>query len=176
MSLRGQLKSIHILLEAARKDPTRFSPEDGIGLAERLVEVIERIERLPQLNLVRPAAIALHNLVMSLRRPEISGALPDELDAALEAGHELLADPMFGFTVEELLAMIREALVAQGVTGCTVCRHAELRVELAYMATAPFPRDRTFAQPALPSGVVTCLRCGATWTHDLGVLGVIGAS
>lgn len=174
MSLRGQLKSIHILLEAARKDPTRFSPEDGLGLAERLVEVIERIERQPQLGLVRPALIALHNLVMSLRRPEISGALPDELDAALEAGHELLADPMFGFTIEELRAMIRDALATRGVAGCVVCRHPELELELVHVATTPFAGERVPAHPALPNARVTCQRCGATWMHDLGVLGVIG--
>src|SRR5262245_51421989 len=101
-SLRGQLKSIRILLESAFKDADRIGTDDEMVISLRLQEVTTRIEPMPQVQAVREATIELHNLVMSLRRPELNASVAQELESAVETIGELLADPMFGFTADDM--------------------------------------------------------------------------
>ena len=75
MSVRGQLKSVKILLEEAREQTGPINTANAVGIAERLHELNARIEQQPQLSAVRPATIALRNLIVSLRRPDMSEGL-----------------------------------------------------------------------------------------------------
>jgi hypothetical protein len=172
-SLRGQLKSIRILLEQTLRDRERIGTDDALGVSLRVQEVIARIEPMPQVNLVRDTIIELHNLVMSLRRPEVSTSLASELESAMETVQELLDDPMFGYTADELRGVVDTALRNKGVHACSACKQTELTIELAYMMIKPFPLDP--AQPAgqLPCAMVVCRSCGLWWMHDLAVLGVL---
>lgn len=168
MSLRGQLKSVKILLEE-----TPVSPENAPGLAERLQEVNARIEQQPQFSAVRPATIALRNLIVSLRRPDLSTDLADELETAKEMLAELLDDEMFGIEPDDVRAQIGAALKKRGTHACAACKHADLTIEPVYMLMKPFPSDPALAPSQLPCAIVVCKRCGFMWMHDLAVLGVI---
>lgn len=172
-SLRGQLKSIRILLESAFKDADRIGTDDANGLSLRLEEVIKRIEPMPQVAVVREATIELHNLVVTLRRPELSASLAQELEAAVETIGELLADSMFGFTADEMRVAVDAALRAKGVHACAACKTAELAIELAYVMIKPYPLDPGVPAGELPCAMVVCKHCGLWWMHDLAVLGVL---
>jgi hypothetical protein len=173
VSVRGQLKSIAILLGEAKQAPDRFAPDEAAGLAERLQEAHDRIERLPQISAVRPVTIALHNLIVSLRRPETSSSFADELDAAVESIGELLADPMLGISPDDLRGQIAAALAARGIQACVTCRSADLAFEPAYVLIKPFPSDPALAASQLPAAMVVCKQCGMWWMHDLAVLGLL---
>lgn len=168
MSLRGQLKSVKILLEE-----TPVSPENAPGLAERVHEVSARIEQQPQLSTVRPATIALRNLIVSLRRPDRSTDLAGELETAIETLAELLEDETFGIESEDLRAQIAAALKKRGTDACVACKHADLTIEPVYMLMKPFPSDPALSPSQLPCAIVVCKRCGYMWMHDLAVLGVM---
>jgi hypothetical protein len=175
MSVRGQLKSIRILLEEAKstEQSGRLRTADEVGLAERIQEIHDRIEHMPQMSAVRPATIALHNLVVSLRRPETSQALDQEIDVAIESIEELLADPMFGISADELRNQAIEALMARGIDGCAACKDPTVSVELVYALVKPYPSEPTLLPSQLPCAMVMCRRCGLVRLHDLAVLGVI---
>jgi hypothetical protein len=87
--LRAQLKSVKILFEE-----TPVTPENVPGLAERLAELAARIEQQPQFSAVRPASIALRNLIVSLRRAELSVSLPDEREIAARTNKWHFAAPV----------------------------------------------------------------------------------
>ena len=168
VSLRGQLKSVKILLEE-----TRISPENAVGLAERLQELKERVEQQPQLSAVRPAAIALRNLIVSLRRPELSTDLTGEIEIAIESLRDLLADDTFGIGSDDRRAQIAKALNLRDAHACAACKHADLTIEPVYILMKPFPSDSALAPSELPCALVVCKRCGFMWMHDLAVLGVL---
>lgn len=168
MPLRAQLKSVKLLLEE-----TPVTPENAPGLAERLAELAARVEQQPQLSAVRPAAIALRNLIVSLRRAELSASLADELESALEALTELLADETFGIDREDVRAKIDATLRKQGAHACAVCKYTELAIDPVYVLMKPFPSDPALAPVQLPCAIVTCKHCGVMRMHDLAVLGVL---
>ena len=168
MSLRGQLKSVKILLEE-----TPLSPENALGVAERLQELSTRIEHQPQFRAVRPAAIALRNLIVSLRHPDWSAEIADEVEAALEAITELLQDETFGIESHDVRERIEAALKKRGVRACAACKHADLTIEPMYVLMKPFPSDPSLAATQLPCAFVVCKRCGFLSMHDLAVLGVL---
>jgi hypothetical protein len=172
-SLRGQLKSIRILLEQTLTDRERIGTDDALGVSLRLQEVIARIEPMPQVSQVRDATIELHNLVVTLRRPELSTNLARELESAVETIQELLDDPMFGFTADELRTVVDSALRAKGVHTCAACKQTDLTVELAYVMIKPFPLDPQTPAGQLPCAMVVCRSCGLWWMHDLAMLGVL---
>ena len=173
MSVRGELKSIKILLEETREQHVPLTGENAIGLADRLAGLSARIEQQPQFSAVRPATIALRNLLMSLRRPELSLEIDQEIESAIEAIVELLADETFGFEGDDLRTQIVAALRARGVQACATCRHADLSFEPVYLLVKPFPSDPALAPSQMPCALAVCKRCGATSIHDLGVLGVV---
>ena len=171
MSVRGQLKSVKILLEETRGAPV--TPDNAVGLAERLQELNARIEQQPQFSAVRPATIALRNLIVSLRRPDLSAGLDEELESALEALTELLDDDTFGIEGDDVRNQIGVALRARGIHACAACQHADLTIEPVYILMKPFPSDPALAPSQLPCAIVVCKRCGLMWMHDLAVLGVL---
>ncbi len=168
MSLRGQLKSVKILLEE-----TPLSPENAPGLAERLQELSTRIEMQPQFSAVRPATIALRNLIVSLRHPDWPAAIADELQAAIEAITELLADETFGIESHDVRERIDAALKKRGTHACAACQHGDLTIEPVYILMKPFPSDPSLTPSELPCAIVVCKRCGFMWMHDLAILGVL---
>jgi hypothetical protein len=179
VSVRGQLKSIQILIADARTERAndeRLDPQNAHGLAERLAELGDRIERLPQISVVRPAIIAIRNVVVSLRQPTGPASLDEELIAVEEVIHEMLADKVFGISVDELRTKVAEALHDAGVVGCLACAQKGFRIELVYSLTKPFPSDPAVAPLQIPSALVVCQRCGFSSTHDLAILGVITAA
>jgi hypothetical protein len=169
MSVRGQIKSVRILLDETRGAP--ITPDHAQGLAERVHELNARIEQQPQFSAVRPATIALHNLIVSLRRGEVE--LDDELVAAIEALDELADDDTFGIDSDDVRKQIESALRKRGVHGCVVCKHTELTIEPVYILMKPFPSDPALVPSQLPCAIVVCKRCGLMWMHDLAVLGVL---
>ena len=171
MSIRGQIKSVKILLEESRT--AAMSPDHASGLAERLHDLNTRIEQQPQFSAVRPATIALHNLIVSLRRPNVSPELDDEIGAAIEALGELAEDETFGIDGEGLRTAVEGALRQRGVHGCIACKHTELTVEPIYILMKPFPSDPALVPSQLPCAMIVCKRCGNMWMHDLAVLGVL---
>jgi hypothetical protein len=172
--VRGQLHGVRMLLAEARRDLAALGTPERVGLAERLREAHEHIERLPPMTAVRPFTIALHNLVVMLgHTPDDAAALAGEIDAALETLDELLADPMFGVEAEDLKDKVHAALEAKGVHACPSCRHLELTIEIAYVLMKPYPSDPALVPSQLPCATVVCKRCGMWWKHDLGVLGVM---
>lgn len=172
MSVRAELKSIRILLDEVRARAAPLSEDDASGLAERLTSVDTRIAQQPQFSAVRPATIALRNLIVSLRRPELSIEIDDELDTAIEAIEALLGDTTFGFEGEELRGQVEAALRARGAHACSACKRTELTIELVYLLVKPLPSDAALAPSQLPCALVACKHCGALTVHDLGVLGV----
>lgn len=166
MPLRAQLRSVKLLLEE-----TPVTPENAPGLIERLAELDTRIAQQPQLSAVRPATIAVRNLLVSLRRPDLSNDLADELRAAIDALTELLADATFGIESEDLRTRIAAALHRQNAHFCAVCKYADLAIDSVYLIMRPFPSDPALAPVQLPAATVVCKRCGAIRLHDLAVLG-----
>jgi len=166
MPLRAQLKSVKLLLEE-----TPVTPENAPGLLERLAELDTRIAQQPQLSAARPATIAVRNLIVSLRRPDLSSGLAEELAVAIEALTELLADPTFGIEPDDLRARIAATLHRHNAHSCTVCRFADLAIDAVYLITRPFPSDQALAPVQVPAASVVCKRCGAMRMHDLAVLG-----
>jgi hypothetical protein len=166
MPLRAQLKSVKLLLEE-----TPVTPENAPGLIERLAELDARIAQQPQLSAVRPATIAIRNLIVSLRRPDLSSGLADELVAAIDALSELLADATFGIESDDVRARIAAALRRHNAHACSVCKYAELAIDSVYLIMRPFPSDPALAPVQLPAASVVCKRCGAMRMHDLAVLG-----
>jgi len=164
--LRAQLKSVKLLL-----DETPLTPENAPGLAERLAELAARVEQQPQLSAVRPAMIALRNLIVTLRRGDLSASLPDELETTRETLDELLADETFGIETEDVRLKVEAALKKQGADQCPVCSYAELTIDPVYVFMKPFPSDPALAPSQLPCAIVTCRHCGAMRLHDLAVLG-----
>jgi hypothetical protein len=174
MSVRGQLKSIKILLEESKTaEPGRMKTADEVGLAERIQELNDRIERMPQISAVRPATIALHNLVMSLRHRETAAGLGDEIDIAIESIEELLADPLFGISTDELRDAAIAALRERGIERCIACADPAASVELVYALVKPYPSEPTLIPSQMPCAMVSCRRCGMVRMHDLAVLGVV---
>src|SRR5258708_2609487 len=171
MSLRGQIKSVKILLEETRAAP--ITPEHARGLAERLLELNTGIEQQPQFSAVRPATIALHNLIVSLRRPNLSLEIDDEVVAAIEALTELADDDTFGIDSDGIRMAIDGALRARNVHACAACKYADLTIEPIYILMKPFPSDPALVPSQLPCAIVVCKRCGLMWMHDLNVLGVM---
>jgi hypothetical protein len=168
VSLRGQLKSVKVLLEE-----TSISSENALGLAERLYQLNTRIVEQPQFSAVRPATIALHNLIVSLRRPDLSADLADELETAIEMISKLLADPTFGIESEDVRARIDAVLKKRDIHGCVACKYTELTIEPVYFLAKPFPSDPALVPAQVPCAIVVCNRCGFMWMHDLAVLGVL---
>jgi hypothetical protein len=173
VSVRGQLKSVKILLEETREQTGPITPANALGIAERLHELNTRIEQQPQLSAVRPATIALRNLIVSLRRPNLSAGLEEEFNSAIEMLVELLADDTFGLAHDELRDQIASALKGRGVHACSACKHTTLTIEPVYALMKPFPSDAELAPTQLPCAIVVCERCGLIWMHDLVVLGVL---
>lgn len=172
MALRGQLKSVKILLEEARSDPSRLDEADRIGLAERVSDVIDRVERTPHLSAVREASIALRNLIGSLRRSDLADDLDAELDAGLEALGDLLADETF-LSPDELREAIEYQLHALGIRSCSLCGDDDIAIEPSYVMVKPMPSDPELVASRLPCALVTCRRCGQLRMHDLARLGVV---
>jgi len=166
MPLRAQLKSVKILLEE-----TPVTPANAPGLIERLAELDTGIAQQPQQSAARPATIAVRNLIVSLRRPDLSSGLAEELAAAIEALSELLADTTFGIESDDLRARIAAALRRHNAHSCSVCKYAELAIDSVYLIMRPFPSDPALAPVQLPAASVVCKRCGAIRLHDLAVLG-----
>jgi len=164
--LRAQLKSVKLLL-----DETPVTPENAPGLAERLGELAARIEQQPQLSAVRPATIALRNLIVTLHRAELAASLPDELEVAREALSELLADETFGIETEDVRQKVEAALKKQGIHVCAVCSYTQFAIDPVYVFMKPFPSDPALAPSQLPCAIVTCKHCGVMRLHDLAVLG-----
>jgi hypothetical protein len=173
MSVRGQLKSVKILLEETRVQTAPIAIDNAAGIAERLQELHDRIEQQPQISAVRPASIALHNLIVSLRRQDTLGTLSDEIDSALEALEDLLDDHTFGVSRDDLRVQVESALRERGVGACTACKHPHLTIELAYVLIKPFPSDAMLPPSQLPCAMIVCKRCGLWWMHDLAVLGLL---
>jgi len=171
VSVRGQLKSVKILLEETREHASAAA--NALGLAERLQELTTQIEQQPQFSAVRPAAIALRNLIVSLRRPDLSAGLDEELDSAIEVMEALLADDTFGIARDDVRDQIASALKGRGVHACAACKHANLTIEPVYVLMKPFPSDPALPPSELPCAIVVCKRCGLMWMHDLAVLGVL---
>lgn len=172
MALRGQLKSVRILLEEARRDPARLRDLAQAGLVERLSDVIDRVERAPHLSAVREASIALHNLIGSLRRSDLASAFESELDVCLEALGELLADTTF-VSPDELRAAIEHELDARRIRACPMCGEDDSSIEPSYVMVKPMPSDPELVASRLPCALVTCRRCGMLRMHDLSRLGVL---
>lgn len=173
MSIRGELKSIKILLEEARNKRIQLAGENATGLAERLAGLSARIEQQPQFTAVRPATIALHNLIVSLRRPDLSLEIDDEIETVIESLVALLDDTTFGIEGEGLRGQIQAALHARGAHACATCKHVELSIEPIYIGLKPFPSDLALPPSQLPCAMVVCKSCGAVAIHDLAVLGLI---
>jgi hypothetical protein len=173
MSVRGQMKSVKILLEETRVQTAPIATDHAAGIVERLQELHDRIEQQPQISAVRPASIALHNLIVSLRRQDTLGTLSDEIDSAIEALEDLLDDHMFGVSRDDLRAQVETALRERGVGACTACKNPSLTIELAYVLIKPFPSDAALAPSQLPCAMIVCKRCGLWWMHDLAVLGLL---
>jgi len=173
VSIRGQLKSVKILLEDSRHQTAPIAPDHATGLAERLQELIDRIERQPQISAVRPASIALRNLIVSLRRPDPGVSLDEEFESAVETIEDLLDDHTFGLSGDDLRGQVIAALRTKGVHCCAACKNAELTVELAYLLIKPFPSDAAMSPSQLPCAMVVCKTCGLWWMHDLAVLGLL---
>lgn len=172
MALRGQLKSVRILLEEARRDPRRLRHLDRVGLIERLVDLIDRVERTPHLSAVRQASIALHNLIGSLRRSDLAEEFDADIDVCLEALGELLADATF-VSPDELRAAIEHELEARGIRACPVCGGEDISIEPSYVMVKPMPSDPDLVASRLPCALVTCRWCGMLRMHDLSRLGVV---
>lgn len=174
MSVRDELKRLEPLLNEARHDPLLLRAQGrGLALAEILVETNNQIQRLPQPSVIRPAVIAIQNLVVSLRRVEHSDDLNEELTAVIEIVKELLVDPFFGFTLEELRAKVDDALLAKGVINCPTCKKRELRIDLVYAQTRPLLGDPALPPSQVPSALLVCKHCGLSAVHDLAILGVL---
>lgn len=172
MALRGELKSVRILLEEARRDPARLDDLDRIGLVERVSDLVDRVERTPHLSAVREASIALRNLIGSLRRSELSDDLEAELDASLDALDELLADATF-LSPDELRAAIEQELDLRGIRVCAICGGDDLAIEPSYIMVKPMPSDPEQVASRLPCALLTCRECGMLRMHDLSQLGVV---
>lgn len=172
MALRGQLKSVRILLEEARRDPSQLGDIDRVGLAERISDLIDRLERTPHLSAVRAASIALRNVIGSLRRSELAGDFEAELDAGLEALDELLADATF-VSPDELRIAIEYELGVRGIGACSICGSADILIEPSYVMVKPMPSDPDQVPSRLPCALVTCRRCGMLRMHDLSRLGIV---
>jgi hypothetical protein len=167
-SVRAQLESVKKLLLQ-----TQLSPSNARPLAERLQAVSTLIEQQPQFSTVRPATIALRNLIVSLRRPETSSELASEIETAIETLDDLLEDQTFGIESEDMREQVAAALRKKGIHGCSACKHAELTIEPVYMMMKPFPSDPALAPSQLPCAIVVCKRCGFMWMQDLAILGVL---
>lgn len=163
---------MRILLEEARRDPTRFGDVDRLGLVERLSDILDRVERTPHLSAVRQASIALHNLIGSLRRSDLADDFEAELDVCLEALGELLADATF-VSPDELRAAIEHELGARGIRACPMCGSDDISVEPSYVMVKPMPSDPDQVASRLPCALVTCRSCGMLRMHDLSRLGVV---
>ena len=168
MAIRNQLKSVKLLLEE-----TPATAQNAPGLAERVNEVVARIEQQPQFSAVRPATIALRNLIVSLRRPEQAAELAAELETAIETLGELLDDDTFGVEADDVRNEIATALKKRNAHACVVCKHADLTIEPVYILMKPFPSDPALAASQLPCATIVCKRCGFMWLHDLAILGVL---
>jgi hypothetical protein len=153
-------------------EETPVRPENAPGLAERLAELTARVEQQPQLSAVRPATIALRNLIVTLRRAELSASLPEELETARETLTELLADETFGIETEDVRAKVDALLRKQGAHACAICKYTELAIDPVYVLVKPFPSDPALAPSQLPCAIVTCKHCGEMRFHDLAVLGL----
>jgi hypothetical protein len=174
VAFRGELQSAETALAAAKSNPDHIGGPERDTLAGLVRALNEKIERVPQLSQVRPAAIALHNLAVSLSAADAgSTTLIEELDAALDGVRSLLDEPTFGFSPEELRSKIDDALLAKGVTECLACKNANLAIEVAYHLVRPYPSEPSLPPSQIPSAVVVCTRCGCTWSHDLRMLGVL---
>lgn len=174
MGFRDALINAERAFAAARENLHVVDAEvrDALGRAARAIK--DEIERVPSISAVRPAAIALHNLALSLaERDGDPGALTEELDAALEALRPLIDEPTFGFPPDELRRMVDDALLAKGVAACLACRNSHLAIDVAYTLVRPYPSDPSSPPAQIPSAVVRCTRCGCTWSHDLRTLGVL---
>ena len=174
MAFRGELQAAEAALADARSTLDQIDEARRRQLADLIRSLDEKIGLVPQISAVRPAAIALHNLAMSLGQLDIpTNALVDELEAALEGVRRLLEEPTFGFSPEELRSKVDDALLAKGVTECPACRHANLAIEVAYRLMRPYPSEPSLPPSQIPSALVMCRRCGCTWGHDLRTLGVL---
>src|SRR5262245_38010296 len=131
-------------------EETPVTPENAPGLAERLAELTARVEQQPQLSAVRPATIAMRNLIVTLRRAELSASLPEELETARETLTELLADDTFGIETEDVRAKVDAFLRKQGVHACALCKRTELAIDPVYVLMKPFPSDPALAPSQLP--------------------------
>jgi hypothetical protein len=173
VSVRDQLKRLEPLLDEARRDPLLLRTHRGIAISDLLAEVSEQIQRLPQPSVIRPAVIAIQNLVVSLRRPEHSDGLNEELATVLEIVRELLSDRLFGHTLDSIRARVDDVLLAKGVHGCPACKRTNLRIELVYTVLRPLLSDPAMSPSQVPSALVVCEHCGFSSVHDLAILGVV---
>ena len=174
MGFRPALAAAEQALTAARANLPIAEPHVRQELAQVARSIKEQIERMPQVSAVRHTAIALHNLAVTLADPDGDpAALAEELDASLDGLRELLDEPTFGFTPEELRRMIDDALLARGVAACLACRHSHLAIDVAYTLVRPYPSDPSIPPSQIPSALIRCARCGCTWSHDLRTLGVL---
>jgi hypothetical protein len=173
VKVRDQLRRLVPLLEELRQDPLLLRTHRGIALSDLLTELGEAIQRLPQPSVIRPAVIAIQNLVVSLRRLEHSDELNQELAAVDEIVRERLADPLFGHTVDEIRAAVDDALLAKGVHACPSCKRTDLRIDLIYMVARELLAEPALPPAQIPCALVVCKHCGFSATHDLAALGVI---
>jgi hypothetical protein len=167
-TVRAKVQSVKKLLQQ-----TKISPLNAGVIAERLQTLDALIEQQPQFSAVRPATIALRNLIVSLRRPDLSTELANEVETAIETLAELLEDETFGIESDDIRAQIATELRAKRLHVCAMCRHPELTIEPIYILMKPFPSDPVLAPSQLPCAIVVCKACGFMWMHDLAILGVL---
>lgn len=170
--IRPDLESVEALLRKVKSNLDDVDKAQSQRVGAQLRKLNERIGELPQVSRIRPATIALNNLAVSFRDYDApSDTLVDELDTAIDVLHELLEDPAFGITPDDLRRAIDDALLAKGVTTCIACDTPNFRIEIGYILVKPF--DPASAPSEIPSAIMICTRCGCSWSHDLRRLGVL---
>lgn len=171
--LRAKLTDCLAVLEALRPKLGRLRREARDELVAMLQDLNVEVQRMPQLSLVRPASIALHNLAVSLDGSEQRYAdLEGELEAACECIRMLLDDARFGITGSELGLRVREILGREGGDALP-CGHSTWDVMIVSLATRPFPCDASRMYEDRPVALRTCSHCGAMTMHDLARLGML---
>src|SRR5690606_3457018 len=128
---------------------------------------------MPQLSLVRPASIALHNLAASLPRASAVVEIRTEIESAIDAVDELLAEPAFGYSPEELRAAVEQKLRQRNVLLCPVCAGGERTIDIVTIPVRPFLADRGRRADERPLAMLVCDECGKVHWHDLAALRVM---
>jgi hypothetical protein len=172
-TLRLQLVDADAALAEARQGEAAIDSRTRNRLILLLEELNVELQKRPQLALIRPACIALHNLIVTLRDP---GATDDllgaEIDAAREALRPLMVDRHFGWTTQQLQERTRAALTVRGATSMP-CGHGSWTVEIVTIAEKPYPCDEGIRAFERPVAYRACSVCGMVSMHDLSALGVL---